>query len=437
MPYIASLTGSIYHPRHRPMMSHDAAENPSLAPELVDAVAAHLEDDADTLRSAALVSRIWCQAMRPYLFRRISIEYEEDSAKQARALQRLAGYMAGGSDDAPASPELARYVHALGIGADAVYDSGKVQRRVGVLNATVALVEALVQRGQLTELAVRDARRPLDLHLLDALDNLLNTQPLAAVTLLGRTIPGRLISSALSIPSLRQLHLYDAPLFVPRAPPRSIALEALAWSESLGKHLRYLCDPESSLDLRKLQFFGNSSPEELGEVATLLRSTGADASLKSLRITGPSSYREEPADPFDLSMLPNLTTLDAFVQHTTDYSALPWFCAFLDHVAADHPLTTLRLRLNLRSLQSMALVLHSPAAAAAASAQSNVPAGMPAWVVGWDDLDKILARGAFHALRDVHVHFEGGFESEEDAQFLPQLFPALRTKAVTVTFSWS
>ena len=86
MPYIASLTGSIYHPRHRPMMSHDAAENPSLAPELVDAVAAHLEDDADTLRSAALVSRIWCQAMRPYLFRRISIEYEEDSAKQARAL---------------------------------------------------------------------------------------------------------------------------------------------------------------------------------------------------------------------------------------------------------------------------------------------------------------------------------------------------------------
>ena len=43
MPYIASLTGSIYHPRHRPMMSHDAAENPSLAPELVDAVAAHLE----------------------------------------------------------------------------------------------------------------------------------------------------------------------------------------------------------------------------------------------------------------------------------------------------------------------------------------------------------------------------------------------------------
>ena len=110
-------------------------------------------------------------------------------------------------------------------------------------------------------------------------------------------------------------------------------------------------------------------------------------------------------------MLPNLTTLGVFVQHTTDYTALPWFCSFLDHVAADHPLTTLRLRFNLRSLQSMALVLHSPAAAAAATAQSNVPAGMPAWVVGWDDLDKILARGAFHALRDVHVHFEGGFES--------------------------
>ncbi|KAL1744282.1 hypothetical protein HDZ31DRAFT_64258 [Schizophyllum fasciatum] len=374
------------------MLNSDANERPSLAPELVDAVAAHLQDDPDTLCSASLVSRTWCQAMRPHLFRHLAIDFEGGSAAaQARVLQRLADYMAGGTDEDPASPELALYPRTLYINADAVQDSGKVQQRLGVLNAAVALIQALVRRGRLAKLDVAHAERPLDPHLVDALESVLTTQALKTVSLEGSVIPGRLITAALSISSLDALtvHCPTSPFAYPRAPPRSVVLKSLA------------C-------------------------------TGADQTLEALHFAGPHQRRDEPEEPIDASMFPNLRMMICLIGHTSEYSGVPWLCSFLANAAeGHHPLQELAVSLYLKSSQSMALVLHSPTAAAAATMQSTVPPGMPAWVAGLDMLDLTLAK--FGELRTFHMNLMGEESArEEHNRFLPQLFPALRAKGVAI-----
>lgn len=426
------------------MAGQDTSGDLALAPELVDAIVVYLQDEPATLRSTALVSRTWCQASRPYLFGHIDIS----TAAEAPEIRRLADYMDGGNDiGEPASPELPRYTHSLSIASDLVtmeYAGVPTQR------AVVDLLEVYARRGRLTRLNIYGARRyPVAAEAKNAIEAILTTQPLTHVSLPGSELPvsldlpHQLAAAALKIPSLVSLRLGGAPrVFGPYAQPRSIALKSLSWYGSLDMNLDLLRSPMCPLDLSALESFENLRPDELDDVAIFLRGTRAGSSINSLAIAAPLLLGHA-TESFDIGMTPRLRNLQVKLRHTSQNPfGLPWLCNFIRSPTAEgtvsrHPLEQLRLQVSLRSEHSMALVLHSPAAAVAAGAQPYVPPGMPAWVVGWDRLDNALAHEAFYALRDVRVHFINGFKGEENAEFLPELFPELRRRGVLVTFSWA